>query len=769
MVDSFRKYAILAGITVAMTTGLLSSRADDPSARDKEKEKDKAKAAKAPRTLDDPPTPFVPLHPRTVDDQNRIEALRLYAAARALEDKFQIGTGPRGGDFRQPVDDAIGLLEKAQKLDPESVTILRRLSKLNFLVGRNEPAVAYGRKLLELDPGDSATLSLLIAHYIERKGDANAAEKLLQKVASSPNLDKTSPGYFVIQRNLGDLYADLLSQPEKAADAYAKLMDALEQKAANALSALDQKRILEGDEAASYLKFGETFLQAKKVDLAIRAFRKGLLYKADHASIPRYLAEALLKAGKPEEALAVLDAFLKRQPAGGEAYEVLVDILKTLKKEGQILPRLIELARLDPNNFRLQLLLAEHYRADGQVEKADAVLQRVKANQSEPQLYGALAASYLKAKRAEDLVKILGECLAKLKSADAVGPQVEALSKDGELVDKCLDVGLKLLADNPAELSDECRKVLVFVARRAKRFDKLVQLDRAILKQSPTSKNLQEMFADMEVAEQFDAAEKAAEEFFARYPAERTGDNLIYLAGVQSAGGKFTAAVATGREADRLEPNNPKILFMLAYYLSRAGKEDDAIAMYQALIQKAGPVNGDNEGYIRRLLINVCNCYLSKGDNAKYEEEMEALYKKDPDDIGVNNDLGYYWADQGKNLDRAEAMIRKALDEQPEEPAYLDSFGWVLFKRGKAKEAVEPLEKAAASRADATICEHLADVLFRLQDYSRAKDYYRKAEAHAAKATPPDKRLADIRKKLSDLEKLGPTPAAKAPGNGDRP
>ena len=69
--------------------------------------------------------------------------------------------------------------------------------------------------------------------------------------------------------------------------------------------------------------------------------------------------------------------------------------------------------------------------------------------------------------------------------------------------------------------------------------------------------------------------------------------------------------------------------------------------------------------------------------------------QRNPDDPWPNNDLGYLYAEQGKNLEKAEAMIRKALQEEPESFAYLDSLGWVLFKRGKAKEALEPLKKAA--------------------------------------------------------------------------
>ena len=144
------------------------------------------------------------------------------------------------------------------------------------------------------------------------------------------------------------------------------------------------------------------------------------------------------------------------------------------------------------------------------------------------------------------------------------------------------------------------------------------------------------------------------------------------------------------------------------------------------------------------------------------------LLQRNPDEPGPNNDLGYLYAEQGKNLEKAESMIRKALQEDPESFAYLDSLGWVLFKRGKVKEALEPLKKAAEQMKsemerqgvgpDATILEHLGDVYFQLQQLDKAEDSWRQAAKAAAEAVPPDKRLAEIRKKIESLEKLGPMP-----------
>ena len=166
---------------------------------------------------------------------------------------------------------------------------------------------------------------------------------------------------------------------------------------------------------------------------------------------------------------------------------------------------------------------------------------------------------------------------------------------------------------------------------------------------------------------------------------------------------------------------------------------------------------------IRTARSNLSIIYVNMGDYAKGEAELEALLERNPDDPGVNNDLGYLWADQGKNLEKAEAMIRKAVLEDDDNSAYLDSLGWVLFKRGKVKEAVEPLEKAARQSSentatDSTIFEHLGDVYFQLRETTKAKGAWTSAEKAASKANPPDKRLSEMRKKLDSLRKLDALP-----------
>jgi tetratricopeptide (TPR) repeat protein len=86
-------------------------------------------------------------------------------------------------------------------------------------------------------------------------------------------------------------------------------------------------------------------------------------------------------------------------------------------------------------------------------------------------------------------------------------------------------------------------------------------------------------------------------------------------------------------------------------------------------------------------------------DEQKQRDKAVALVKEGlkhhPENESFLNFLGYMYAELGINLKDAERMIRKALDKRPEEPAYLDSLGWVLYKQGKYKEAYVFLKRAA--------------------------------------------------------------------------
>jgi len=88
-------------------------------------------------------------------------------------------------------------------------------------------------------------------------------------------------------------------------------------------------------------------------------------------------------------------------------------------------------------------------------------------------------------------------------------------------------------------------------------------------------------------------------------------------------------------------------------------------------------------------------------------------------------------------------MIRIAIKAEPENAAYLDSMGWVLFKLGKFKEAIPHLEKAVSlpGGGDSTIWDHLGDCYDRAGQADKAKDAWQKALDDAKKQKKPEEEL----------------------------
>jgi predicted Zn-dependent protease len=347
---------------------------------------------------------------------------------------------------------------------------------------------------------------------------------------------------------------------------------------------------------------------------------------------------------------------------------------------------------------------------------------------------------------------------------------------------------LSVIANNPGPNS----------SNKNLRLEKLLHLERLMLEQNPTELIYLEIVDTLRRLGNYAEAATAIEQLIAKYPNAKSVRILTFLADYHRRAGHIEAAKSTLQAAMKLdvgdvesqllfaeglqqigqiddaiqilkkaiakEPNNPLYELTLVDFLSKLGRDDEAIKVLEGMLKR----HADNDQILSFIRQKLSVIYVNKGDYAKGEAQLELLLERNPDDPGPNNDLGYLYAEQGKNLDKAEMMIRKALQEEPESFSYLDSLGWVLFKRGKLKEALEPMRKAAeqmkvymeqkGSGPDATIYEHLGDIYFQLQQLEKASDAWREAAKAAATAVPVDKRLTEIRKKLETLEKLGPMP-----------
>ncbi|MDR3639237.1 MAG: tetratricopeptide repeat protein, partial [Isosphaeraceae bacterium] len=537
---------------------------------------------------------------------------------------------------------------------------------------------------------------------------------------------------------------------------------------------------------------------AKRHDLALKAFQHGLVYAPDHPQLRVKLAQTLLDLNRPQQALEVIEAHIKRQPQGREGYELLAKALIALKRENEITPRLEEAARLDAQNLPLQYSLADRYRETGQVEKAEALYKKLLEATPTPQGYAALADSLFQRRQTEDLLRVIAQALGKFRNNDAataVDAVLKKITDSPEYAGQAIDVGRKLLTSEPPSIDRQIGvDLLVHIATNSKdpkNLEKFLPVQRLAVQWNPSPPTYRQLAELLKLVHKPGEAAAVIEQLMEKFPDERSAQLLLLLSGLlQNADEKEKAlqatrdaakldprepfiqlrlilllgqtnkpdeAVTLGHEVLKNDPANPDFNQVLGYILTQFGKNEEAIAHYKSLLDRFP----NKEDVVKVAHSGLSVVYINLGEFTKAEKELEVLLERDPDDAGVNNDLGYLYADQGKNLEKAEAMIRKALAETPDSAAYLDSLGWALFKRGKLREAAEQLEtavkqnEAKESSTDATIYEHLGDVYFQMQETGKARTAWEQAEKAGEKAVPPDKRLPEIRKKLKSLKEVG--------------
>jgi len=132
------------------------------------------------------------------------------------------------------------------------------------------------------------------------------------------------------------------------------------------------------------------------------------------------------------------------------------------------------------------------------------------------------------------------------------------------------------------------------------------------------------------------------------------------------------------------------------------------------------------------------------------ENDLRMILAREPDNATALNALGYSLANRTERYEEAHELISRALELEPNEPAILDSMGWVLYRKGSYEEALEYLSRAYLQFPDPEVAAHLGEVLWVTGKTDAAMDVWR----GALLKDPQHKILVATLKRLG-IESLG--------------
>jgi tetratricopeptide (TPR) repeat protein len=662
-----------------------------------------------PETRPSPPSPAAQQSP-----QERSKSAHL----RYLEAQRLKGQAQRLRSSRL-FDEAIKAFKDTIQLDPLSAEPHVDLGELYFFyLSRRDLAEQEGLEAIRLDPKNVGGHLLLARLYI--------TQARTEKDPRSPILDKAIRQYekaAELDPSMAECWA-ILAELYQIKNDTDRRITALEKWALAPLpNDTSFYRWLMNDELSpdqAYYQLSQLYLSRGKNQKAIDAARQAYEANPESNAYARNLISVLRTAGTSDDELLVYSQLVKTffNPA------VLIGYGSALVRAGQYaeaIRRLREYVKLDPSNASAVGLLALAQRRANERMAAVETLKTALANvesSTRIDLVIELAQTYEELGRNEEAIAHYEQAFESFLGKGALTPVNTPLFSEvvNRLVRACRRVGnqsklLSVLA-RTRRVIDEQNPMLDLIAIESLREDgkrrEALQLVQAASRRHREDRALQ--LTEALILNDLKRSGESLEllrQMLKGTPEDATDDASVYMiiSSVQMQSGDLKSAEESARKAIELNPDDGDALVQLSSVLDRAGRYDES------------------------------------------EKILRDLIKRNPANATALNNLGYFLVERGERYEEALKLIERAINIEPINGNFLDSLGWAHYKKGNLEEARVQLEKAMVhSRRNATIHEHLGDVLRDMGRENEARRQWEKALEYSIEANE----IARIKVKLKD-------------------
>jgi tetratricopeptide (TPR) repeat protein len=572
-------------------------------------------------------------------------------------------------------DEALDEYRKAQKGDPGSGAIRAETARLLREAGRLQEAIAEATEGTRVDP-QNANVQLVLAQLYLAQAEAEQDEAPLRLAAAGYERALAIDPEPQTMRELAAIYSQLTDHA-KAAQLWQRYLDEFDSSSFEAYLQLGAHLLAQGDSEAA----ARALQKAVEIEPSARAYQN--------------LGDVFRAVQKADDAIRSYRQALELEPRNVQVRLRLAEVLYRERKPEEVVAESNAVLAVDPDNRIALELKGKALRDLRRFDEALGV-----ADQSLARNAGDLAAAYLKATVAEarrDYASAVAQ-FERLLARPRAGEDAEQRASNDRAFLLHLGLDYQQL-DRHAEAADAYGRAFALGGRKeagvlAQRVQALVRardLDRA-LSEAREGRRLfpeeaQLVTLEATVLREQGKTEEAillAEGLRARSAGKF--DALLEVAEFYQQAKRYGAAEQVLQDARKVQSKDLRALFLLGAVLERQKRHDAA------------------------------------------EEVFREALDLEPDSAPVLNYLGYMNADRGVRLEEALTLIERAVAIDPENGAYLDSLGWVLYRLKRFAQAEEQLRRAVSKgNPNAVVLDHLGDVLQHRGNVSEALDYWHRA------------------------------------------
>ncbi len=596
------------------------------------------------------------------------------------------------------------------------------------------------REALDLDP-NSGEVRVAMAETMLQMGDISKAVDVLEEAV------RIDPHSVDAHLMLGRIFADVHSADGMRRKALAEFDKVLEIDPQNleALQNAAELRAAGGDYEKAFDEFerfrklvpsnlgacyseAQVLISMDRYDDAIRVLKEGLKIRDDIPDYMLLLGHLLARQGKFDEAVDIYKRGLSGDSRNRDPRVVLA-LAKTYLRLGRgsdAVPLLQQLNTANPDDEEVRYDLARSYLELNRPDDARDILE---ALEKESDLT-------TNPSRAEVGIS-LANALAGLGQLDQAAEKLEAMLRTVGKNDS--DVRLLLLKNLALIRERQSRDA---ESRRAE----AIQLLEQVVKADPQDLGSQLQLIDMySRAGRHEDALGLSKSLLDEHP----GDAYVLIGRARALASAGSVDEGTNLLQNAADGSSDAELLYLAasqIYLSREQFESAQRVAEKGLTE----VPGSEE-----LRFQLGAIYERQSNFGAAESEFKQVIDARPDYAEALNYLGYMLAERGVRLSEALGYVKRAVELEPHNGAFLDSLGWVYFKQDDLDQAEVHLREAARIEStDSTILEHLGDLYVRKGDIKSARHFYKDSIRFAEK----DEDSRRVQQKLDRLAR--PTPGS---------
>ncbi|HJX00387.1 MAG TPA: tetratricopeptide repeat protein [Terriglobales bacterium] len=604
---------------------------------------------------------------------------------------------------------AIDEYKLALQNDPGSEQLNAGLAELYFKTGHIRDAVTESQEIIKRDPNNLDARKLLGRIYLRSIGDmsggAQSSEVLKLAIEQFSEIVKLEPDKVDDHLLLGRLY--IINKDYLKAEGEFKAARQIQPDSEEAIINLAYLYNEEGDTKKAvevlqslpeaqrsgklYAVLGYTFEQQKEFKRAITAYQHALDQDKDNLDALRGLANSLLGDNQVDAALAQYKLVADADPQDAQAYLRMSEIYRRQGKYNEAMATLKKAEALVQDSLEVPYNEALIDEAQGKFDEAIQILQGLVEKSAKP-------VSTLSSNERNNRSVFLERLGTIYRETGRNQQAIETFRKMIELGDESAERGYSQVIDTH---------------REDKQWNQAITVAQDAVKALPKDRSMRLVLA------------------------QQLADN-----GKADEGIAMIKAELKGTAEDR------EVLLALSQIygrLRRWSDADDALTKADALATK--PEEKQYDFFLR-------GSYLERQKKYEPAEEMfRKVLATDARNAMALNYLGYMLADRGVRLEEALGLIKKAVQEEPQNGAYLDSLGWAYFKMGNYDLAEETLRKAIEHISkDPTVHDHLGEVYAKTGRLKLAAAQWERALEEWNRSLPADVESNDVARVQKQLE-----------------